>query len=754
LSGKSFVLDCESMAVGAVPVEDPLLRFGPFELNIIRRTIYRDGIRLKLQQQPFSVLELLLERAPEIVSREEIRRYVWGDHVHVDAEQGIAFCIRQIRSVLGDHATSPRYIQTIPRQGFRFMAAVERPSGKGATDERSVSARPAFSPGAEVEVISSLPISDRRKLHRWLLGSFLATTLLTILGGIVFRLSRQNEPLTVSQVHSVTTYPGSERHPNFSPDGQQITFSWDGEGTRSIYVAVPGGDRPLRLTQSPSDDDFPVWSPDGKSIAFLRWHHLNHGELMLIPALGGVARRLHSVEISHEIASTSSMLAWSPDSHWICFTSREEQPGSREILRLVSPETGESRPLFAATNPNASDSSPAFSPDGRWLAFARFAYPYNTTLLLQRLSSAWKPLGDPIAVRGAGTNPLSPVWTKDSHTLFFLDGPSRLMQADIGAGRATRPARQIYVANAPLEGLSLDGTGRHLLTANQVNHGELWTLPLRAGGLKAAGAPQKILISRASEYLPEYSPDGRWLTFISTRTGSPEVWLASSKGENPRPLTHLNAHIVGFPRWSPDGQSIAFHARVPAIAELYVIRVADGVLRQVTQGLPAIAAPSWSSDGRFLYGLGPRNGSEFLFRISLASGAREPLWDGVRPNEVPGRPLLLYAKIGQRGIFARHLSDRAILSEEQKLVDDYLDPGGGFFPVESGFYYSAYDPAGRPRALCFYSFAAQKAVDIAAAPKNFALGLSVSPDGKTLAYAAAGPNEADLILLELNRYYR
>jgi DNA-binding winged helix-turn-helix (wHTH) protein len=121
------------MAVGAISAEESIIRFGSFELNVIRRTIYRNGVRLKLQKQPFSVLELLIERAPEIVSREEIRRHIWGDNVHVDAEQGIAFCIRQIRSVLGDHSVSPHYIQTIPREGFRFIAAVEMSSRKRAT---------------------------------------------------------------------------------------------------------------------------------------------------------------------------------------------------------------------------------------------------------------------------------------------------------------------------------------------------------------------------------------------------------------------------------------------------------------------------------------------------------------------------------------------------------------------------------------------------------------------------------------------
>ncbi len=740
------------MGLGAQPAKNRLLRFGPFELNLARRTVYRDGLRVKLQQQPFSVLELLIERAPNIVPREDIRHRVWGDEVHVDAEQGIAFCIRQIRSVLGDNSTAPRYIETIPRQGFRFIGEFETIPEPPVVDESVRPERPVPpSETAETDISASLQLPQRR-VHPWAVFGLVAVAALVVMGAIAFRLVRHDGLFTVAQFNQVTSYPGAALHPCYSPDGRLVTFSWDGEGQRSIYVAVPQSDHRLRLTHSAPNDDFPVWSPDGKYIAFLRLYSSHEAELMLVSVLGGEERVLHPVDLSFETSSSSSYLTWTPDSKWICFTNRPEKSKSRAGLVLLSPETGETRPVFSTVAQDTSDSAPAFSPDGHWLAVVRFPFPFNSTILLQPLLPGWQPDGNPIPVRGAGTNPLSPVWTQDSQSLLFLDRmPSRLLEAEISDVKSMRPARQIYVASHQLDGLSFGGPEPRLCTSEFAGGADLMAMSLK-GGSAAARVPRKVLVSNAHQYHPEFSPDGRWLTFASDGDGSNQVWLASADGNHPRQLTHLPNHILGFPRWSPDGQSIAFHARVPYDAEVYVIHVADGVLRQVTKGVPSIAAPSWSADGKFLYGLGPHNGSEYVFRITLNSGEREVLWEGVIPQEAPGRHLLLYSKINQRGIFARRLTERGPAELEQKLVDDFVQVGtDGIVPVSDGIYYPARDAAGNPRAFCFYSFDTKKTVDVAPASQELGNGFTVSPDRSTLVYAAAKSGEADLFSLELKR---
>src|SRR5436305_994513 len=116
------------------------IHFGPFELDPEAQRLRKRGVPLKLHPKQFVVLHMLAERAGEIVSRQEIQQRVWGDGTFVDFDRGINFCINQIRVALGDDADRPRYIETIPRRGYRFIAKVDG-SGTAAPDS-SVSPSP------------------------------------------------------------------------------------------------------------------------------------------------------------------------------------------------------------------------------------------------------------------------------------------------------------------------------------------------------------------------------------------------------------------------------------------------------------------------------------------------------------------------------------------------------------------------------------------------------------------------------------
>src|SRR5262249_10533864 len=104
-----------------------VLRFDVFELDTGSGELRRQGDRIKLPPQPFKVLELLARRSGEVLTREEIRERIWRNDTFVDFEQGLNFCIRQIRDALGDIAGAPRFIETLPRRGYRFLLPVETP---------------------------------------------------------------------------------------------------------------------------------------------------------------------------------------------------------------------------------------------------------------------------------------------------------------------------------------------------------------------------------------------------------------------------------------------------------------------------------------------------------------------------------------------------------------------------------------------------------------------------------------------------
>jgi Tol biopolymer transport system component len=559
-----------------------------------------------------------------------------------------------------------------------------------------------------------------------------------------FWILRRDVQVRVSGISPVTSYPGDEREPTLSPDGRQVAFSWDGEDARRhIYVKLLGEERPLRLTQDPGDDSFPAWSPDGKRIAFMRRRTDSESEIMLIPSIGGPERILRRVQIGEFVSGSGRMMAWSADGKWLCFTS-ELGPSSRHALLLLSLDSGSVRPLFARSASPEGDSSPAFSPDGRWLAFARYSGPFNSKIFVQRVTAKLEPAGEPQLVLNTSGNSTTPVWLSDSKRILFLDhGGERIMQAQIGGA-----AKLVYIASGDLGGLTLDGLGSRLIASRRLVDDDIWTLPLN--GLRVAGEAKRFVYSTATEAQPRFSPDGRLLAFRSNRSGADEIWLADSDGQNPRQLTHIGAYIAGYPRWSLDSSFVVFHARLPDEAQVYTIRVQDGVTRQITHERPGFAIPIFSLGGKVIYMTETRPEGPMVSQVSAAGGIPQALWSGCCAQEAPGRGLLLYGKFEQPGIYGRSLSGDAVKNPEMRLVKDDVPPDTGFEVVDDGIYYVGCTPTGQPRAFRFYSFASGQSVDIAPTPPNYGGDLAVTPDRKRLAYTTKARGSEDLVQLDLN----
>jgi DNA-binding winged helix-turn-helix (wHTH) protein len=220
------------------------LRFGPFELDVRSGELRRNGTTVRLQPQPFKVLLALTFRPGEVVTREEVQAEVWPAGTFVDFEQSLNFCIRQIRAALGDNANSPRYLETLPRRGYRWIGGpVERVTASAAVREwpRAVAAEAAAGPGSAARAALPLPAPGERPRPRWpflaALGvAALAAAALAAIGAREW-LPLPREPAEPYSFQRMTFRRGSVFGARFGPDRQVVyTASWDGE-PRFIHVA-------------------------------------------------------------------------------------------------------------------------------------------------------------------------------------------------------------------------------------------------------------------------------------------------------------------------------------------------------------------------------------------------------------------------------------------------------------------------------------------------------------------------------------
>ncbi|MCI0490811.1 MAG: DPP IV N-terminal domain-containing protein [Blastocatellia bacterium] len=686
--------------------------------------ISRNGRTTQVEPKVMRVLTALAERPAEVVTRESLLETVWADTFV--GEETLTRSISELRKIFEDDPKVPRVIETIRKTGYRVIAPVKidftRP-------EQEVEQSPVIVPP---------PFAVARD-SGWTLKRL---TWPLILAGIVialsvwFYLSRgaSRAPAIIFRAVPLTRYPGIEIEPALSPDGDMLAFVWNGTAgdNLDIYVKRVNTETPLRLTSDPSEDRAPVWSPDGRRIAFVRITE-NEAAIWIMPALGGPETKL----IDCDPDSVPS-LSWSPDGEWLAYSGRDSAREPYSIF-LVSVESLEKRKITLPPALHQGDSLPAISPDGRMLAFKRTSIMGIDDIYLVLITGgeARRVTFDNLKITGLD-------WTPDGESLIYSSnwaGNFSLWRIPAEGGTPEGvPGVGLDAYN-----LSVSRRGNRLAYMHWIVDTNVWRICSPTADASDR-SPTQLLSSTRWDSNPQYSPDGKRIAFASMRSGSPEIWVSDSDGLNPVQMTANGGPFTSAPRWSPDGGRIVFESRVGGNADVHIIDAAGGTPRRLTEDASDELAPSWSRDGRWIYFASNRSGSWQVWKSPAGGGEAVQVTrnGGFAAAESPDGKYLYYARRDEPGLWRMPLE-----GGEEALALDRLkaDNSGNWVVIDRGIYFIDTDAAGNS-AIEFFDFATRRTSRVAAIKTPNNPGLALSPDGRWILYAQVDRADGDIMLAE------
>jgi eukaryotic-like serine/threonine-protein kinase len=593
---------------------------------------------------------------------------------------------------------------------------------------------------SESYTLTTAPAPKRDYRRRWAGAALVGSVAIAAL--VWFEVSDKKQT-PGARTLPVTSYPGVESQPSLSPDGKQVAFVWGG-GTQDridIYVKLVDAGSPLRLTNHAGVHTSPAWSPDGRHIAFVRQSETESG-IFMIPALGGPERRIADLP-----PSTFPELAWSPDGKQLILAERDRGRATGGLFSL-SVDTGKRQSVTEIRPPEnwaETDGLPAFSPDGRTVAFVRMRGPSTMDLFTIVVRPDGTPGGEPKRLTHDERSITGVDWTADGRDLVFSsnrDGSRHLWRIDAAGGSPERLAatgEDVYEVSIARQ--TTPGNSR-LVYARRSFDTNIWRIDAVRGG-----TPTRLIASTQDDYHPAYSPDGKSIAFGSKRSGYEEIWVSHVDGSNPAQLTFEGGPTHGCPRWSPDNRRIAFDSRRAGDSDIYVIDVSGGSPRRLTTESSDEVRPSWSSDGQRIYFASNRKDGWQIWYMSAQGGAPTQVTrnGGREAFESSDGRYLYYAKATAPGVWKL-----PVKGGEELLVSRY-GWSGMWAAANEGIYALRTDT---PTPELDYShFATRKESRIAEFSKHLRLSryspsLSLSPDGLWILYGVPDLVESDILMVE------
>ena len=549
------------------------VRFGLFEANLETGELRKSGIRIRIQAQPFRILSILLGRPGEVVTREEIQHRLWGNDTIVDFDHSLGTAINKIREALGDSAENPRFIETLARRGYRFIAPVTIPDLPPAVP---------FVLEAEHAEPKPAAVAPPQK-SRWIVAAVLAAFALGLafLAGLRAGSGPVAAPLITQVTYSGRVSPGNpefESLPGTATDGSRIYFSQIENGRSEMAQALIADGETSSLAipaeiAAPSLGDI---SPDGSKL-LLRNHLATGAEqaLWIVSTIGGEARRIPGI-LAHDAT-------WMPDGQHILYASDHNL--------FVAREDGMEKRQFATFPGRAFWLR--WSPNGKVLRFTLLNSQNHTTALWE-ISSGGQNAHEMLPRWNSPPAECCGSWTADGRYFVFQatrDGESNLWRMDEKQSLLSRSG-PVQITNGPLsyQAPITSREGDRIFFIGLNTRSELLSYDAKS----SIFVPYVSNVSNARRVV--YSRDHHWVSWIQQDDGS--LWRSRLDGSQRVQLTARPMQVFMM-HWSPDGRQIVLMGREPGKTwRLYTVDTEGGHLQPLLNEDRNEADPDWSADGK------------------------------------------------------------------------------------------------------------------------------------------------------------
>jgi Tol biopolymer transport system component/DNA-binding winged helix-turn-helix (wHTH) protein len=573
--------------------EHRICRFGLYEADLDAGTLKRHGIPIKLQEQPFRILTFLLERPGNIISREELCTRLWPEGTYVEFDGSLNTALMKLRAVLNDDPENPRFVETVPKKGYRFIAPVHFPepaptNGTLEIEKEAPSAESAEPPAVETNVpVSALPAGLPRGQRFAFAGFFLLLAATVLAGTLVWRYwpVPQAQVLKITQLtHTGRVAPGSQ----IVSDGARLYFvSREGGQWTLMTTSIHGGS--VEKLPSPFENTIIFdLSPDRTQLLIGPFAHEDDPiPLWIWPAHGGVPHRLGDV--------TGSDAAWSPTGDFIAFTQsdrlvtvRRDGSGATVIYKFIG------RPH-----------SPVWSEDGKRIRFT-VTDPDKSTDEMWEIGADGKNLRRVLLNANTDLHDTTGAWAnEDRYFLFTAGSDSRLREVVDSASNiwASRESAGIFARKHPPTELTHGPVAFRSVTGTDDSNRffALGTHPeYQLIRMNPRSGQNDIVLPDAGATDVDVTADGEWLVYSLRENGA--LWKSRRSGKERIELT-ASAPGALAPQWSPDGNEVLFTgfflAKRP---QLYVVPSNGGIPRALVSDPSTGSARSgdWSSDGKLI----------------------------------------------------------------------------------------------------------------------------------------------------------